>query len=140
MVKGTFVIIMSFLLLCACSSQPGKAASIVEAIGSEGISMAELPKIEDNSILDGIKPTGYQLDNTVENIMVYDFGSKEKRELGQNRFQERQQLLSSHAPIVYYANNYLILYYSDVDSKTQTPKLTETKYGEKLQKAFNRIS
>jgi len=85
MVKGTFVILMSFLLLCACSSQPRKA-SMVEAIGSEGINIAELPKIEDNSILDGIKPTSYQLDDTVENIMVYDFDSKEKRELGQNRF------------------------------------------------------
>ncbi|RAV10816.1 hypothetical protein [Paenibacillus contaminans] len=139
MVKGTFMILMSFLLLCACSSQPRKA-SIVEAIGSEGISIAELPKIDDHFIFDGITPISYQLNDTVENIMVYDFDSKEKRELGQNRFQERQKLLSSHSPIVYYANNYLILYYSDVDSKTQTPKLTETKYGEKLQKAINRIS
>lgn len=71
--------------------------------------------------------------------MVYDFDSKEKRELGQKQFQERQQLLSSHAPIVYKEQNYLILYYSDVDSKTQTPKLAETEYGEKLQKAFKRF-
>lgn len=112
----------------------------MEAIGSEGINIAQLTKIEDSSILDGIKPTRYQLDNTAETILVYDFGSKEKLEIGQKHFQERQQLLSSHAPIVYKAKSYIILYYSDVDSKTQTPKLTETKYGDKLQKAFNRIS
>jgi hypothetical protein len=140
MVKGVFVALLSFIVLCACSSQPQKAASQVEAIGSEGINITELQKITDSYILDGIKPARYQLDNTVETIMVYDFGSKEKQELGQKHFQERQQFLSSHAPIVYKAKNYLILYYSDVNSKTQTPKLTETKYGEKLQKVFNRIS
>jgi hypothetical protein len=74
MVKGIFVALLSFLVLCACSSQPQKAASLVEAIGSEGISIFELQKITDSSILDGIK------------------------------------------------------------------KLTETKYGEKLQKTFNLIS
>jgi hypothetical protein len=78
MVKGVFAAFLSFLVLCACSSQPQKASSLVEAIGSEGISITELQKITDSSILDGIKPARYQLDNTVETIMVYDFGSKEK--------------------------------------------------------------
>jgi hypothetical protein len=139
MAKGVFLTLLSFLLLCACSSHSQKAVSLVDAIGSEGISITELQKIEDSSMLDGIKPARYQLDNTVETIMIYEFGSKEKLELGLKHFQERQQLLSSHAPIIYKAKNYLILYYSDVDSKTQTPKLTETNYGEKLQKVFKRI-
>ncbi|RCW40526.1 hypothetical protein [Paenibacillus prosopidis] len=138
MVKGMFVVFLSLLLLSACSQQQ-KAASLAEAIGLEGIGITELHKITDISKLDGITPVRYILDNTLETIMVYDFDTKEKRELGQKQFQERQQLLSSQAPIVYKAQNYLILYYSDVDSKTQTPKLAETEYGEKLQKAFKRI-
>lgn len=137
--KRMVAALVSFFLLCACSSQPQKVAPLVDAIGSEGISITELQKVEDNSILDGIKPARYVLDNTLETIMVYDFGSKEKQELGLKHFQERQQLLSSHAPIVYKAKNDLIMYYSDVNSKTQTPKLSETKYGERLQNAFNRI-
>ncbi|CAM4378583.1 hypothetical protein PAAL109150_23560 [Paenibacillus alkaliterrae] len=112
---------------------------MAEAIGSEGIGITELQKNTDISILDGITPVSYKLDNTLETILVYDFGSKERRELGQKHFQERQQLLSSHSPIVYKAQNYLVLYYSGVDSKTQTPNFAETEYGEKLQKAFNRI-
>lgn len=139
MVKGMFVVYLSLLLLSACSTQQQKAASLAEAIGLEGIGITELQKITDISKLDGITPVIYKLDNTLETIMVYDFDSKEKRELGQKQFQERQQLLSSHAPIVYKEQNYLILYYSDVDSKTQTPKLAETEYGEKLQKAFKRF-
>lgn len=139
MVKGMFIAFLSLLVLTACSTQQQRAASLAEVIGSERIGITELQEITDSSILNGIKPVRYKLDNTLETIIVYDFGSKENRELGQKHFQESQQLLSSHAPIVYKAQNYLILYYSGVDSKTQTPKLTETVYGEKLQKAFNRI-
>lgn len=139
MVKGKFVVFLILLLLTACSTPQQKSASLAEAIGSEGIGITEIQKITDNSKLDGITPVRYKLDNTLETIMVYDFGSKEKRELGQKHFQEQQQLLSSHAPIVYKAQNYLILYYSDADSKTLTPKLAETEYGAKLQKAFKRI-
>lgn len=113
--------------------------TIDEVLGSENISITEHSNNTDSPMLDGIKPIIYKLDNTMETIMVYDFGSDEKRELGEKHFQERQQLLSSHAPIVYELKNYLILYYSDVVSNTSTPKLTETKYGEKLQKAFNRF-
>jgi hypothetical protein len=139
MIKGMFVAFLSLFLLTACTTQQQKVVSLVEAITSEGISITELQKITESSILDGIKPIRYKLDNTLETIMVYDFGSKEKRDLGQKHFQERQQLLSSHAPIVYIAQNYLVLYNRSVNSKTQTPKLTETEYGEKLQKVFNRM-
>lgn len=139
MVKGMFVAFLSLLLLTACSNQQQKAESLAEAIRSEGIGITELQKVTEISELDGITPVRYKLENTLETIVVYDFGSKEKRELGQKHFQERQQLFSSHAPIVYKTQNYLVLYYSGFDSKTQTPKLAETEYGEKLQKAFKRI-
>ncbi len=61
-----------------------------EVLASEGISITEHQKITDNSILDGIKPIRNKLDDTLETIMVYDFGSKEKRELGQKHLQERR--------------------------------------------------
>jgi molybdopterin-biosynthesis enzyme MoeA-like protein len=113
--------------------------SITDAITSEGVTLSPMTKIEDHSILAGITPMGYKLDDTVEAILVYDFGSEEKRVLGEKQFQERQKFLSSYGPIVYKFEHYLILYYSDVASRTPTPELAETKYGEKLQKAINRI-
>jgi hypothetical protein len=123
-------------LLSACSSQQ-KHASLIEALKSEGINITQIDSAKEAS-LDDIKPLSYKLDNN-EMIRVYDFGSKEKRELGNKHFQEHQQFLSSHAPIVYQSSNYLFLYYSNANSTTQTPKLTASKYGEKIQKAINSI-
>jgi hypothetical protein len=71
--------------------------------------------------------------------MNLSFAPQPKRELGYKYFQEHQQLLSSHAPILYHPSHYLVLYYSNINSTTQTPKLTETKYGKKIQKAINNI-
>lgn len=113
--------------------------TIDEVLSSENISITEHSNISDSPKLNGIKPIIYKLDNTLETIMVYDFDSEGKRELGEKHFQERQSFLSSHAPIVYKPNNYLILYNSGAVSNTSTPKLTETKYGVKLQKAFDRL-
>jgi hypothetical protein len=124
------------LLMSACSTQQ-KKVSAVEVIKSEGIQLTEIQSSNDTD-LDGIKPMRYKLDSE-EIIMVYDFGSNEKRELGEKHFQEHQQILSSYAPIVFKADHYLVLYYNNVNSTTATAKLTETKYGEKIQKAINQI-
>jgi hypothetical protein len=131
-----FVAVLSLLLLIACSSQQ-KYTSVIEAIKSEEINVTQIDSPEEAE-LDDIKPLSYKLDNN-EIIRVYDFGSKEKRELGNKHFQEHQQVLSSHAPIVYQPSNFLVLYCSNANSTTQTPKLTETKYGEKMKKALNSI-
>jgi hypothetical protein len=134
--KAIIVICLSWLVLSACSNQP-KDVSAVETIKSEGLNITEINSPKETE-LDGIKPVSYKLDNN-EIIIIYDFGSTEKQELGQKHFQEHQQILSSHAPIVYQASKYLILYYSNVNSTTQTPKLSETKFGEKIKKAIKRI-
>ncbi|MDQ0875694.1 hypothetical protein QFZ77_004353 [Paenibacillus sp. V4I3] len=135
--KLIFVAFLSLFWLSACSSQQ-KYTSVIEAIKSEGINITQIESPQEAQ-LNETNPLSYKLDNN-EIIRVYDFGSKEKRELGKKRFQEHQQLLSSYAPIVYQTSNYLVLYYSNVNnSKTATPKLSETKYGEKIQKAINSV-
>ncbi|TDF95082.1 hypothetical protein [Paenibacillus piri] len=130
------VALLSLLLFNACSSKQ-KYTSVIEAIKSEGIQVTsvESPK---EAELQNVSPLSYKIDND-EIIRVYDFGSKEKRELGMKQFQERQQVLSSHAPIAYEVRDYFILYYSASPSKTQTPKLAETKYGTQIQKAMDLI-
>ncbi|MFC5703589.1 hypothetical protein ACFPVX_20075 [Cohnella faecalis] len=134
--KFIFVTLLSLFLLSACSSQK-KYSSVIEAIKSEGINITQMESSMEVE-LDGIKSLSYNFDNN-EIIRVYDFGSKEKRELGNKHFQEHQQILSSHAPIVYQTSSYLVLYYSNANLTTATPKLTETKYGERIQKAINSI-
>jgi hypothetical protein len=130
--KFIFVALLSLFWLSACSSQQ-KNTSVIEAIKSEGINITQIDSPKEAQLND-IKPLSYKLDNN-EIIRVYDFGSKEKRELGNNLFNEHQQLLSSYSPFVYQPSNYLVLYYSNA----ATSKLTETKYGEKIQKAINSI-
>lgn len=134
--KAIIVILISLLVLSACSNEP-KDVSVAESVKSEGMSITEMNSPKETE-LDGIMPVSYKLDND-EILIVYDFGSTEKEELGQKQFQEHQQKLSSHAPIVYQASQYLILYYSNVDSTTQTAKLSETMYGEKIKKAIKHI-
>ncbi|WP_261300511.1 membrane lipoprotein lipid attachment site-containing protein [Paenibacillus andongensis] len=134
--KFIFVAVLSMFLLSACSSQQ-KYTSVNEAVKSIEHNISQIESTVETH-LDGIQPISYELVNN-EFIRVYDFGSKEKRDLGNKHFEEKIQLLSSHAPIVYQSGNYLVLYYSNVNSTSRTPKLTETKYGEKIQKALNII-
>lgn len=138
--KFLFVAVLSLFLLSACSSEQ-KYTSVIEAIKSEEINITQIDSSEEAE-LDGIKPLNYKLDNN-EIVIVYDFGSKEKREIGYKRFQEYQKLSSTSPPIVYQSSNYLIFYYYHIDinanSTAQTPNLTETKYGEKIKKALNSI-
>ncbi|OKP91084.1 hypothetical protein A3844_04405 [Paenibacillus helianthi] len=136
MKKLFFVTLISLLFLIACSSQQ-KYSSANEAIKSLEKNITQIKSPGDKN-LDGIQPVSYKLNNE-EIIRVYDFGSEEKREIGKKFFEESIQLLSSHAPIVYQSGKYLVLYYSHVDSKTRTPKLNETKYGEKIEKALKSI-
>jgi hypothetical protein len=131
--KLLFVTLFSLFLLSACSSQQ-KYTSVSEAIKSIEPNITQIESSVE-ARLDGIQPISYKLDNN-EFIRVYDFDSKEKRDLGNKHFEEKIQPLSSHAPIVYKSGNYLVLYYSNVNSTTRTPKLTETNYGEKIQKAL----
>lgn len=136
MKKLFFVTLISLLFLIACSSQQ-KYSSANEAIKSLDKNITQIESPGDKN-LDGIQPVSYKLNNE-EIIRVYDFGSEEKQEIGKKHFEESIQLLSSHAPIVYQSGKYLVLYYSHVDSKTRTPKLNETKYGEKIEKALKSI-
>ncbi|SFM28287.1 hypothetical protein SAMN03159341_12413 [Paenibacillus sp. 1_12] len=131
--KLRLVTFFSLFLLSACSPQQ-KYTSVSEAIKSVEHNMTQIESSVEAHI-DGIQPISYKLDNK-EYIRVYEFGSKEKRDLGNKHFEEKIQLLSSHAPIVYQSGYYLVLYYSNANSTTRTPKLTETNYGEKIQKAL----
>ncbi|QQZ60479.1 hypothetical protein JI735_28950 [Paenibacillus sonchi] len=136
MKKFFFVILISFLFLSACSSQQGYS-SAYEAISSieENVTPTDSSS---NMNLEGIQPSSYQLPNE-EIISVYEFDSTEERDAGKKHFDESTQLLSSHAPIVYQAGNYLVFYYSSVASKFRTPEINETTYGAKIEKALKSI-
>jgi outer membrane murein-binding lipoprotein Lpp len=134
--KLLLVTLISLLFLSACSSQQ-KYSSANEAIKSLEKNITQIESPGDKN-LDGVQPASYKLNND-EIIRVYDFGSEEKRDIGKKHFEESIQLLSSHAPIVYQSGKYLVLYYSHVDSKTRTPNVNETKYGEKIEKSLNSI-
>lgn len=136
MKNNSLAILFIFLFLIACSSQE-KYPNVNEAIISLEKDITPIESSEDQ-ILEGIQPVSYKLSNE-EIIKVYDFGSEEQRKNGVKQFEESIQLLSSHAPIIYQSGNYLVLYYSLVDSKTRTPKLNETEFGVKIQKALNSI-
>lgn len=127
------IIISGLLAINACSTQPSEA-SVADNLRSKGIHLNEFNSSAKPE-LNSIKSTSYKLDND-EILIIYDFGSVEKREQGLKLFQEHQQILSSHAPIVYQTAQSLTLYYSKVASNTQTPKHNETKYGEDIQKAL----
>lgn len=138
MKKNPLSILFIFLFLIACSSQEKeKYPNVNEAIISLEKDITPIESSEDQ-ILEGIQPVSYKLSNE-EIIKVYDYGSEEQRKNGVKQFEESIQLLSSHAPIIYQSGNYFVLYYSLADSKTQTPKLNETEYGVKIQKALNSI-
>ena len=136
MKKNPLAILFSLLFLVACSSQE-KYPNVNEAIISLEQNITPIESSEDNT-LEGVQPISYKLSNE-EIIRVYDFGSEEKQKAGKEHFEESIQLLSSHAPIIYPSGDYLVLYYSLADSKTQTPKLNETVFGVKIEKALKRI-
>jgi hypothetical protein len=131
MKKLLFVTLISMLFLTACSSEQ-KYSSANEAINSLDNNIAQ---IESSGDLDGVQPVSYKLNND-EIIEVYDFGSEDQRDISKKHFEESIQLLSSHAPIVYPSGQYLVLYYSHVDSEARTPKLNETEYGVRIEKAL----
>lgn len=131
-----YVTLIMLLLLSACSSQQMNISSN-EAIKSLEKDITQIQSPSD-SVLDGIQPISYKLNND-EVIRVYEFGTVEKRDIGRKHFEEKTQLLSSHAPIIYEYGNYLVFYHSDVNSATRTPKLIETTYGEKIQKALESL-
>ncbi|KGE20758.1 hypothetical protein [Paenibacillus wynnii] len=131
-----FVIALNFFLLSSCSPVQ-KYTSVIEAIESQEINLTEVESPK-NAEMDDIKPLSYTLDNN-DILRVYDFGTEETRELGYKHFYERQQSLSSHAPIIFQPGNFLVLYYSNASPTTQTPKLSETKYGAQIKKGLTSL-
>lgn len=133
MKKLLFFTLIGLLFLSACSSQQ-KYPSANEAIQSLEKNITQIESPGDKNI-DAVQPVSYKLSND-EIIRIYDFESEENRDIGKKHFEESIQHLSSHSPIVYQSGKYLVLYYSNTDSKTRTPKLNETKFGEKIEKAL----
>ncbi|OAB37052.1 hypothetical protein PMSD_09615 [Paenibacillus macquariensis subsp. defensor] len=130
------LLMISVVILSACSKQQSDV-SLVESITSAGIDLTET-KSPAESELDGILPLSYQLDNE-EVIRIFEFDSTDQRELGQEHFTKNQQILSSHAPIIYQTHQYLVLYYSNVDTLTQTPGLSESTYGIQIDNVIKKI-
>jgi len=127
---------ISVVILNACFKQQSDV-SIIDSITSDGIHLTET-KSPAESELDGILPISYQLDNE-EVIRIFEFDPADQRKLGQEHFTKNQQVLSSHAPIIYQTHQYLVLYYSNVDTLTQTPELSETTYGIQIDNVIKKI-
>lgn len=150
MSKAIYFTLLTFLLLSACSSpddnqtrielthsEKGVKVSVVEAIKAQGIALTDSDSPEETELV-GTKGVSYKLDND-DNVSIYYFDTLEQREEAYKQHIERQMIMSSHAPIVYQTNLQLILYYSNTDSTTPTPKLAETTYGDKIQKAVQSV-
>ncbi|WP_146767177.1 hypothetical protein [Paenibacillus sp. YN15] len=90
--------------------------------------------------MEGVIPESYFLENGDE-IKAYHFLTEEARMLGVKQFQQHQLLFSSHAPLLFQAGNDLVLYYSKDSGKssTQTPNINETKYGNGIKKAVDKL-
>lgn len=134
--KWIVVTLMSIFLLSACSSGQ-QYATAYEAILSleENVNEVNSPAYV---IIDGVQPKSYDLTGG-EVVRVYDFGTDAKRDEGKKRFEDSIALSSTHAPLIYEAGNYLVLYYSNAVSESRTPKVNETKYGEKIENVLNSI-
>lgn len=127
------IFIGMLLLLSACSSEP-KYTSVYEAINSIEKDITPIDPSAELK-LEGVTPVSYKMHND-EVIRVYEFESADKREDANKQFDDNNQMISTHAPIIYHSGKILVLYYSHVDSKTRTPKKDETQYGEKIAQAL----
>lgn len=133
------VAVMIIFLLGACSSQPKSALqSPADAFRAEGIAFTQIQLTGNALELQGVNPLDYKLDNG-EIVSVYAFDSAAKREAGYQDFLKHQQIQSSHAPIVFEAGSFLVTYRNNVNSSTQTAKLSDTQYGEKIRQAVLRV-
>lgn len=123
------------LLLSACSNQ-APPQSIADALKREGVAFVELGTATDRE-LEGAQPQQYKLDDTNQ-LYIYDFGTIEKRELGHDKFQQRQLFLSSYPPTVLQEGSYLVLYYNDaISTGPPTPAdIEQTKYGVQIAAAI----
>ncbi|MBW7475127.1 hypothetical protein K0T92_10240 [Paenibacillus oenotherae] len=129
--------LLGLLLLTACSE--GKPQSFADALKQEEVAFTEVVPAA-NSDLEGVQPHIYKLDD-VNQLHIYDFGTIEKRESGHDKFQERQQSLSSYPPIVLQEGSYLVLYYNDTVT-TGPPiaaDLERTKFGSQIEAAMEAL-
>lgn len=121
--KLTFVVLIILLLLTACEQEKD---SVIKAFKSEGMKITKMDSINAME-LNGTKPNSfYRLDNGGQ-IVVYDFDSKEKQELGFKDFKKQREVYSSFDPPVYQANKHIVILYGGVTQE------------ERIQKAVNRI-
>jgi hypothetical protein len=123
MYKLILVSLLSLLLLTACEK---KMDPVIQAFKSEGMNLAEIASTQVMA-LDGTQPKSYKIDNVVS-IMIYNFDSKEKQELGYKDFNKQRETYNSMGPSIFQANKYLALSY-----------VFEEKLRVKIQKALDRI-
>jgi hypothetical protein len=123
MTKLILVSLLSLLLLTACEKE---IDPVIQAFKSEGMNLTEIASTQ-VMVLNGTQPKSYKLDNTVS-IMIYNFDSNEKQQLGYKDFYKQRETFNSMGPSIFQANKYLALSY-----------IFEEKLREKIQKALNRI-
>ncbi|WP_409340741.1 hypothetical protein [Paenibacillus sp. MBLB4367] len=127
--------IVSLFVLSACSQQ--QKPTVREAFESEGIRLTETETPAETE-LNGVKPDSFKLDNE-ETVRVYTFDTKANRKLAAERLRERQRLLSSFPPLLYEAEQILVLYYGQTDSGSVPMKQDDTAFGVKIRKAVERL-
>jgi hypothetical protein len=123
--KLILVSLLSLLLLTGCEKEIDPDP-VIQAFKSEGINLTE-KALTQVLVLDGTRPKSYKLNPAVF-IMIYNFDSKEKQELGYKEFKKQRETKNITDPTVFQANKYLAISY-----------VFEEKLREKIQKALNRL-
>jgi hypothetical protein len=92
------VTVLSLLILAACTTE--KKDMVMEALKAEGFEVTKSDNFYYMVKLDGTAPIGYYNLGKDMKISVYDFGSKEKQELGfkGNRWITNTRLLNNGEP------------------------------------------
>jgi hypothetical protein len=125
---GYIVTVLSLLLLAACTIE--KKDMVMEALKAERFEVTQTDKFFDTMKLDDTDPIGYYILDKDMRIRVYDFGSKEKQELGFMDFKKQRMSMNVLDPAVIQVGKYLVV--------ASHPMITE-EYQKKIQKALTSI-
>jgi hypothetical protein len=113
--------------------------TVTKAIQAEGTELFSKGQIsEEFAVLNNVKPNVFTIGNKtedvakLESVYVYIFDSEKERKDGLVTFNQHKELakLTSY-PLVYEQKNVLVIYWS--------PKDKDTKYGNKIQKALQKL-
>ncbi|ANE45452.1 hypothetical protein SY83_02960 [Paenibacillus swuensis] len=138
MTKWILALSMLLMFTTACNND---SAAKVHTVGDveKAFRQVGLVITKDASVterpLGEITPQGYSLGSNAA-VNVYLYKDSKTREEGFKAYEDSPKIMSSHAPIVYFTDNVLVLYnYAEVPN-TAVAKTDETRFGKQLENAI----